>query len=289
MMATTEICMTAKFAGRIRLGSTHPVCLTKEGQFHTRSNSNSNSDDDGGSAVTSVLACGLACSEVVSGRNLAQVLQPGFEFERGVLEALARGLPAPPLAVHTSSGVPPPLGLFLEALGQHLPWRHQTREEEEEGEEEDDWFVSLQVEGASAVLAAIDLMLQLRHFQQAEREEGEGGLVEALAHWQVGVCATSYHGPPSSSPGAHTPLFAQKHNQILFPLPPPVSGSGRPRSSSSEEQHREEEEQEEYLREFAVWLIEHRDTLGCLLVEPQWGSSAVARSWHPDTLRKVPH
>jgi hypothetical protein len=34
-------------------------------------------------------------------------------------------------------------------------------------------------------------------------------------------------------------------------------------------------------------LDEHHSSLGCLLVEPQWGSSAVARSWHPETLRQV--
>ena len=191
-------CMTTKFAGRLSLGSTHPICVTKEGQFHSRSAA--------GDEAVPVLACGLACSEVVSGkaahgngsnglshvsslfvirvigRNLAGVLMPGFEYEKHVLQALLNDEPAPPLAVHTSAGVPAALGEFIETLGEYLPWRHQEEEENvKEGKE--DWFVSLQIEGASAVLAAIDLMLQLRHFQE---EEAGQHRVASLSDWTVG-------------------------------------------------------------------------------------------------------
>lgn len=85
------------------------------------------------------------------------------------------------------------------------------------------------------------------------------------------VCATSYHGPPSSSPGANLPLFSQKHNQVLYPAPP-----------------RPEQAQEAYLLQFAAWLAAPPQAdLGCLLFEPQWGSTAAGRCWHPVTLRKV--
>jgi hypothetical protein len=219
------------------------------------------------------------------------VLQPGFEFEGAVLAALREegvgrgvGRGAPPLAVHTSAGVPEALEDFIEVLGEHLPWSSEgSSEGGSEGSSEGvgEWFVSLQVEGASAVLAAIDLMLQLRHFQtdsdlhQRGAGAGAGAAVESLDHWHVGVCATSYHGPPSSSPGASTPLFSLKHNQVIYPAPDarksPLEGSV----------------DEEYLLGFSAWLDEHHSSLGCLLVEPQWGSSAVARSWQPETLRQV--
>ena len=269
--------MATRFAGRLALGTPHPVCLRKDGQFHTRRISGRVSDGvsecaSDGVREETVLACGLACSEVVSGARLASVLQPGFEFEGAVLAALREGMGAPPLAVHTSAGVPEALEDFIEVLGEHLPW---SSEGSSEGVGE--WFVSLQVEGASAVLAAIDLMLQLRHFQTDSdlHQRGAGAAVESLGHWHVGVCATSYHGPPSSSPGASTPLFSLKHNQVIYPAPgarkSPLEGSV----------------DEEYLLGFSAWLDEHHSSLGCLLVEPQWGSSAVARSWHPETLRQV--
>ena len=247
-----ESCITTKFAGRMSVGSTHPTTLLKEGQFHTRRR--------GTEEPRTVLACGLACSEIVSGRNLAKVLKPGFEYEKEVLEALEKDEPAPPLAIHTSAGVPEALGGFIEALRPHLPWGWDG------GEEEDDWFVSLQVEGASAVLASIDLMLQLRHFRKSE----DGHSVASLCDWKVGVGAVSYHGPPSSSPGSNIPLFSHKHNQVLYPVPP-----------------REEQGQEKYLLEFESWLEDIHHSLGCLLVEPQWGSTAAASCWHPETLRKV--
>lgn len=242
-----EACSTTKFAGRVGVGSTHPVCVSKLGQQFSRRRA-------GEEGESSVLACGLACSEVVSRGNLAKVLMPGFEYEKEVLEALMNDKPAAPLAIHTSAGVPAALGDFIEALKPHLPWRHEA--------EEEDWFVSLQVEGASAVLAAVDLMLQLRHFHQDS--------VASLSEWKVGVGAVSYHGPPSSSPGANTPLFADKHNQMLYPVPP-----------------QGEEDQEDYLLQFSSWLEQHHSNLGCILCEPQWGSTAVARCWNPNTLRKV--
>lgn len=107
---------------------------------------------------------------------------PGFEYEKQVLEALLSDQPAPPLAVHTSAGVPAALGDFIEALGGYLPWH-------DDDDDDDDWFVSLQVEGASAVLASIDLMLQLRHFQQQEEQQEQDTdqrRVESLSEWTVG-------------------------------------------------------------------------------------------------------
>lgn len=296
---------TCQFAGRVPLGETHPLCLLKQGQFHSRlssspscsssssasssssfpspvgkedesrdsalspSSSPSSPKDTASSSSREVLACGLACSEIVSGKILAAVLRSGFDYEKMVLDALEKEDPAPPLAIHTSAGVPACLGRFIEAMEPHLPWSF-------DGDEQDsnDWFMSLQVEGASAVLASIDLMIQLRQLRYEERGLGKD---MSFSNWKVGVGSVSYHGPPSSSPGANTPLFVQKHNQVKYPVPTI--------SKSSEMDF--EREQQLFVAEFAEWLAQHGECLGCILFEPQWGSTAAARPWHPPTLREI--
>ena len=98
-----------------------------------------------------ILSVGLACSECFHGPRLAKLLKPGMDYEQKVMEQLMAGDMASPLSIHTSSGVPEALGGFVDALAQHLPWSNL---------EELDWCVSLQIEGASAVWAAIDMLLQ---------------------------------------------------------------------------------------------------------------------------------
>ena len=112
------------------------------------------------------MVVGGACSAVLSGKNLHRVLQPGFQLESRVMAALAEGKPAPPLSIHTSAGTPPALGGFVAALKDHLPWPglgtdnpdnlRQRRDlgplrsaalGEELGMPDNDWFISLQVEG----------------------------------------------------------------------------------------------------------------------------------------------
>lgn len=240
----------AKFAGRSPVGTNHAVTQTKDGQFHVRRL--------GDGSENRIIACGLACSEVVSGRNLADVLRPGFEYERQVLGRLERGLPAPPLSIHTSAGVPAPLASFIRELERHLPWSRADPLAQ-------DWCVSLQMEGASAVMAGVDLLLQLRHVRSG-RPAGD------IGSWRIGVGAASYHGPPSTSPGARKPLFEAKHNQVTYPVPTPSMTS---------------DELAEYLSSFSRWLDANAADLGCLLVEPQWGSSVCAFLWNPSTLRAV--
>ena len=238
--------MIAKFSGRLHLGTNYAETLLKDGQYHTVLT-------DG--AESTLLSCGLACSECVSGQNLAQVIKPGLEYERYVLNCLAQNSPAPPLAIHTSAGVPAALGRFIEELACHLPWPGVT----------DDWFVTLQIEGASAVLAAVDLMIQIRHCASNDTHS-------PLDRWHIGVAATSYHGPPSSSPGSRHPLFDSRHHQILYPVPSPFMTR---------------DEHNSYLQRFGAWLEERGAHLACILVEPQWGSSCAAYCWNKDTLRSV--
>ena len=142
---------------------------------------------------------GLACSESFSGENLAQILQPGFAYEARVMEQLCEGVAADPLSIHTSGGVTEALDNFMQALAPHMPWKDAT--------ENHDWCVSLQLEGASAVWAAIDMLLQVQMLTTGQ-----------TTRTKVAVGATSYHGPPSTSFGSKSPLWTKEH-QVMYPVP----------------------------------------------------------------------
>ena len=142
MMSSGPGYETDRFAGRYALGKNLPTVSSKNGmQFEWRGKEQP------------VRVLGGASSEVLGGKNLADVLRKGFEIEERAFRALEAGEPAEPLSVHTSAGVPQALDDFLDALAPHLPpWV----------QEGDDWCVNLQAEGSSAVHAAIDMVIQVR-------------------------------------------------------------------------------------------------------------------------------
>lgn len=160
---------------------------------------------------------------------------------------LAAGKGAAPLSIHTSGGVPAALGTFIDTLEPHLPWRETKKL---------DWCLSLQLEGASAVWAGIDMLLQLQIMNgQSNRK-------------MVAVGGKSYHGPPSTSFGSSCPLFP-KHSQLTYPVP--VAG--------------EDFDEVDLLDRYEQFLNEYATCIGVLLIEPQWGSSQVALPW-PESLAK---
>ncbi|KAL7547627.1 hypothetical protein ACHAWF_010918 [Thalassiosira exigua] len=220
------------FAGRMPAGSTLPVCVSKDGPRHVVDKDCQRKD---------VLSIGLACSECFSGQRLAKLLQPGFEYEQKVMMDLLAGKPAAPLSIHTSGGVPAALSDFLAALEPHLPWKDANSL---------DWCASLQLEGASAVWAGIDMLLQLQMLRGQTRRK------------MVAVGARSYHGPPSTSFGASTPLFP-KQSQAVYPVP----ATGEPF------------DERDLLARFDAFLDRHGEDVGVLLIEPQWGSSQVGLPW----------
>lgn len=192
---------------------------------------------------------GLACSECFSGRNLQKLLQPGLEYEIQVMQNLLNEELAAPLSIHTSAGVPEPLSGFLAALEPHLPWKNEKL---------DDWVCSSQLEGASAVWAGIDMLLQVAMIESGNKER-----------IKVAVGSTSYHGPPSTSFGAGVPLWT-KHYQIKYPTP--VAG--------------EEMNEEDLLSQYKEFLNNHADEVGVILFEPQWGSSQAGLPWSIELLKK---
>ena len=187
--APKSTAVTERFAGRFPLGKNQaPVAHKDRLDFHR------------GGQVNSLI--GGACSEVLGGANLAALLKDGFELEARAMASLARNKPAETLSIHTSAGVPPQLETFIDALAPHLPAAGN------------DWCVNLQAEGASAVHAAIDMVLQA---------SGED-LSSAGARTGVAVAQTSYHGPPSTSPGGKAPLGSRAKGLTLeaqYPVPTP--------------------------------------------------------------------
>ena len=175
------------------------------------------------------------------------MLQPGFAYEARVMEQLCQGVAADPLSIHTSAGVTEPLDDFLQALAPHIPWPNAT-----------DWCVSLQLEGASAVWAAIDMLLQLRLLTDDHSQP----------RTMVAVGATSYHGPPSTSFGSGAPLWSKQH-QLLYPVP--LAGVTKSDDALK--------------AELAAFLEQHGHQIGVMLFEPQWGSSQAGLPWSKDLLR----
>jgi len=229
------------FAGRTPAGTSQPVTLAKNGVRHMRWMPASDQKKE-------ILSIGLACSECFSGPRLAKVLTRGFEHERRVMLDMMAGKMAGSLSVHTSSGVPLELNEFVEAMANHLPWTNSN---------DLDWCLSLQLEGASAVWAAIDMLLQEQILSTGNKHRK-----------MVAVGSTSYHGPPSTSFGSRSPIW-HKSYQVKYPVP----------------QVGTVVDEAKLLGEFEAFLNKHSDDIGVLLVEPQWGSSQAGFPWPRQLLR----
>lgn len=219
--------------------------------------------DDG--TEQSMYVLGAASSYAFSGKRLESVLRSGFELEREALLQMACGQEHAPLSQHTSAGGVDALESFIAALEQHIPW----------ADDDSDWFVNLQVEGTSAVLAAIDILIQ----HAAEEDGVNTASLSTAPRTKVAVGARSYHGPPSTAFGAAAPLgksYGTKATQLAYPVP-------------MIDDQREDEAETDFharmLRNFKSFLDAHAHEIAVMLFEPQWGSAACGAVW-PRTLLK---
>mmetsp|Transcript_4965 Transcript_4965/g.6418 ORF Transcript_4965/g.6418 Transcript_4965/m.6418 type:complete len:481 (+) Transcript_4965:50-1492(+) len=250
--------MHRKFTGRV--GSSFESVIGKNGLLHHRL-------DRTTGATRDVLSVGGGCSEVLTGSRLAKVLKPSFDLQLEMMNSLENDMSANCLSNHTSGGVAQGLDKFTEALNPHLPWSND-KQITKENNGDDDWFISLQTEGASAVWAACDLLMQLQH--------QDNSTLSSTSRRLVAVGARSYHGPGSTSFGSASPL-GNKPGQISYPVPSilaPPSGS----DLSPETEAMEAIDQ---------WFNTKSDDVAVLLVEPQWGSSQVALPWNPKVLHHL--
>eukprot|EP00747_Dinoflagellata_sp_TGD_P072868 gnl/TRDRNA2_/TRDRNA2_157657_c0_seq1.p1 gnl/TRDRNA2_/TRDRNA2_157657_c0~~gnl/TRDRNA2_/TRDRNA2_157657_c0_seq1.p1 ORF type:complete len:447 (-),score=91.82 gnl/TRDRNA2_/TRDRNA2_157657_c0_seq1:80-1420(-) len=231
------------FAGRGPAGSTDGSVvgptLRKRGIRHVRLDPVTGEERE-------TYVIGGACSEVFTGKRLAEALTPSADLERRAIQSLAEDDFAETLSVHTSAGVPPQLMTFLDALAPHLPWPAN-----------DDWVASVQLEGGTAVFAGIDLLMQL------QRVRGH------TARTKIAVAERSYHGPAATSPGAPAAPLFPKDFQVTYPAPTAFRGDG-----------------EEVEADFVKFLDAHAAEVSVLLVEPQWGSSNAAKPWPKALLKR---
>lgn len=194
---------------------------------------------------------GGACSEILSGAALANLLHNGFEFEKEVMQGLAKNEWTPVLSAHTSLGFSTALADLAASLEPHVP-----------GQPNNDWFLNVQMEGSSAVWAAHDVLTQLQH------------LVGETQRTKIMVAQHSYHGPPSSSLGGRTGLH--QHHQVTYPQPTPWGLH----TAQSEQAYFDQ------LREaFAECLETHGREVAVMLIEPQSGSSLAAYPWPKKLLK----
>lgn len=207
---------------------------------------------------------GAACSEVFSGPRLAKVLRPALEHQRKAIEAMEKDEPWEPLSIHTSAGLPAALEKFLNCLEKHLPQAPEAPEAPEAPGDANDWFVNLQLEGATAVWAGVEAVAHLRQALKPEEQK------ECL----LGVAQASYHGAKTTALGQPAlprwPGAPRTTGQVAYPVP----DSDDPKAS------------EEYLEKFSTFLRDNPQ-VGIFLFEPQWGSSRLGRTWPPALLREV--
>jgi len=128
-----------------------------------------------------------------------------------------------------------------------------------------DWFVNLQVEGATAVWAGVEALAHLRQLASDDKE------------CFLGVAEASYHGPMTTALGQPAlprwPNAPRSSGQVSYPVPP--------HSAATDFKVREA-----YLQQFDAFLAANPQ-VGVFLFEPQWGSSRLARMWPPELLREV--
>eukprot|EP00439_Symbiodinium_sp_Y106_P050356 s6280_g6.t1 len=208
---------------------------------------------------------GAACSEVFTGPRLAKVLRPALDHQKTAIENMEMDKPWEPLAIHTSAGVPRALADFVESLSPHLPWPA--------AEADCDWFLNLQLEGATAVWAGVEALATLRSHNIVPAASGASKDETCC----IGVAENSYHGALTTALGQPAlPRWNKAPRtlgQVPYPLPPADAATSQ-------------QAQKAYLDQFETFLMEHKE-VGICIFEPQWGSSLLGRTWPAALLRNV--
>tara|TARA_B100000575_G_C23142698_1_gene665561 strand:+ start:87 stop:1418 length:1332 start_codon:yes stop_codon:yes gene_type:complete len=201
------------------------------------------------------LLIGGASSEIVSGEILRDILMPTLDYFSYNMECLERNIPVKPLSLHTSIGLSPSINEFLLSLEPHIPisWK-----------KEKDWVVTLQVEGSSAVHAAVDIIFQ-KNIQSGNYSK------------YIAVGESSYHGPSSTSFGNGGGSHFVNIKQVTYPVP-------------QIKYKRKDESWSNFLdrieKNLYKFLEENYNEIKIVLIEPQWGSAGEGQFWPVDLLRK---
>ena len=153
----------------------------------------------------------------------------------------------------------------MESLSPHLPWPA--------AEADCDWFLNLQLEGATAVWAGVEALATLRSHNIVPAASGASKDETCC----IGVAENSYHGALTTALGQPAlPRWNKAPRtlgQVPYPLPPADAATSQ-------------QAQKAYLDQFETFLMEHKE-VGICIFEPQWGSSLLGRTWPAALLRNV--
>lgn len=188
--------------------------------------------------MNQVMCIGGAASWPLASIRTARATRTYADFIRRDANNALAGLAHTPFGCHTSLGTTVHFERLADALAEHVPWERAA--------------VNFQVEGASAVNAACEMLLAARG----------GG--------RVAVCERSYHGPPGHSYGARPARHGVglMTDQVMYP----IDMMGHPTRAETI---------------FNEWHSQCGNDVGVLLIEPQSGSSLCGRPWNAEALRRV--
>lgn len=193
---------------------------------------------------------GGAASQILGSTDLANILRPSQKIVNHSIDSLETNSPIEPLSLHTSVGTSTQLSEFIAHLEPHLPLSLKSS-----------WSVSLQQEGASAVHAAVDILIRDTLGDQRKF---------------VGVGTSCYHGPKSSSFGSKIDGYLDI-KQLFYPVP--LAKYQRQNETVTDFHNR-------ISRELDSYIESHKDKLSVILIEPQWGSSGLGQLWPKEMLKK---
>lgn len=199
-------------------------------------------DDD-----TEHIILGGASSMILGGNLLADILEKTNMMFNSSILALKNNEYASPLNLHTSIGISSHINKFIQQLENHLPNNFKK-----------DWSVSIQLEGSSAVHAAVDILLS-----------GQNKTKQF-----IGVGTNCYHGPKITSFGKADDRYLE-FNQIFYPVP--ILKNKKSGETIKQFYNR-------IKSELSLFIEENKDNLGVLIIEPQWGSAGTGQFWPKDIL-----
>ena len=192
---------------------------------------------------------GGASSQILGGKLLGNILEKSYKMFSCAITNLNNDDFIEPLNLHTSIGVSSHIEKFINVLKKHVPYNF-----------DDDLTVSIQIEGASAVHAAVDMILSKQNIKKQH----------------IGVGSSCYHGPIPTSFGKFKSSYID-FKQIFYP----VTILKHKRINETIEQFYDRIEDE--LNEF---ITLNKEILGVIIIEPQWGSAGTGQVWPVDILKR---
>lgn len=192
---------------------------------------------------------GGASSQSIGGDLLGDVLTPSNILLTKSVNNLKKNKLSEPLNLHTSIGVTTHLNTFINSITPYVPHHF-----------ENNWYISIQSEGASAIHTAVDILLS----RQDKTKQ------------TIAVGQSCYHGPKTTSYG-NSDISYISFNQLFYPIP--ILKYKNSKENMLDFNTRIEKDLDKFIKE-------NKNSIGVIIIEPQWGSAGTAQYWPKDMLRK---